>query len=94
MLRRRKISLRTAIGIIIIVSAILVAFMDSSSSSECEHEWVYGAFFVKTCSKYMPDCPVMNPPIDTVVLEHCRICGAVRIPAGIRGRRSRCQDQN
>lgn len=54
----------------------------ADATAVCNHQWISGGFYAKACE--VGDCPQLNPPTMTVRLEHCKICGIVRIPKIIR----------
>ncbi len=50
--------------------------------NECEHEWTEGPFFIKAAVTY--EEPRYYPPHGLYRIEHCKLCGFLRLPEGAR----------
>ena len=48
----------------------------------CKHDWQQGPFYLKVAATY--EEPDYYPPSGMVKVEHCTLCGLLRLPESLR----------
>ena len=58
------------------------ARIDASETAICPHNWVSGPFYVMVAVTY--EEPDYYPPQGMIPVEHCTLCGLIRLPEAYR----------